>query len=61
MFHILQLCDSIKEILPSDINPIADSVTVHLFISCVYGLIDKIVPVFRYCLAGIIMIYFLKL
>jgi hypothetical protein len=33
--------------MPSDIKPIADSVNVHIFISCVYGLIDKIVPVFR--------------
>jgi hypothetical protein len=34
--------------MPNDINPIANSVIVHLFISCVYGLIDKVVPVFRY-------------
>jgi hypothetical protein len=33
--------------MPAGINPIANSVSVHIFISCVYGLIDKIVPVFR--------------
>ncbi len=34
--------------LPDNVRPVCDSVVGHIFVSCVYSIINKIVPVFRY-------------
>lgn len=42
-----QVCELIEALLPDDINPICDSVVAHLFIASLYGIINKLIPVFR--------------
>ena len=40
----------IKPLVPETVTPLCDSVVVHIFVSSLYGLIDKIIPAFRYVL-----------
>ena len=45
--HSFQVCELIEALLPDDIRPVCDSVVAHIFISCIYGIINKLVPIFR--------------
>ncbi|TRY78188.1 hypothetical protein TCAL_04263 [Tigriopus californicus] len=42
-----QVCELIESLLPDNIRPLCDSVVVHIFISCIYGIITKLIPIFR--------------
>ena len=37
----------IKPLVPEEVTPICDSVQVHIFVSCLYGVISKVTEVFR--------------
>ena len=37
----------IKPLVPEEVTPICDSVQVHIFVSCLYGVIAKVTEVFR--------------
>ena len=46
-FSFLQVCAMIKPLVPEEVTPICDSVQVHIFVSCLYGVIAKVTEVFR--------------
>lgn len=37
-----------ESLLPDDVRPMCDSVVAQVFVSGIYGLIHKLIPVFRY-------------
>lgn len=37
----------IRPLVPEEVSPLCESVLVHIFVSSLYGLIDKIIPVMR--------------
>ena len=42
-----QICELIEDLLPDEVRPACDSVIAHFFISCIHGVISKLIPVFR--------------
>ena len=42
-----EVCTMIRPLVPEEVKPLCDSILVHIFVSSLYGLIDKIIPVFR--------------
>ncbi len=43
----MQICELIESLLPDDVRPVCDSVVAHIFVSCIYGVVNKLVSVFR--------------
>lgn len=42
-----EVCAMIKPLVPEEVSPLCDSILVHIFVSSLYSLIDKIIPVLR--------------
>ena len=41
------MCESIEGLVPDSVRPVCDSVVAHIFISCIVGILKKLIPVFR--------------
>ena len=41
------MCESIESLVPDNVRPACDSVVAHIFISCLFGILKKLLPVFR--------------
>ena len=43
-----EVCAMIKPLVPEEVTPLCESIIVHIFVSCLYGVITKLESVFRY-------------